>query len=114
MSLLAVGSSGQHVTHSASDMSEDSVIGVASPVSAEEYIVRGDAYWDKDVYDSAFLDYDAAIRVDPNSTKARYLRGFAYYTDKSVYDSALADFNEAIRLDFNYGRPHYGRGLLYV
>jgi len=112
--LSTVRSFGGLSVPSASDTPTDSVTGVTQPAGAEAYIARGDAHWDNEAYDSAFACYNEAVRIDPNSAKAYYNRGFAYmYVNKCAYDSAMMDFNEAIRLDSNYGAPYYGRGIVY-
>jgi len=46
------------------------------------------------------VDFNQAIRLDPNNADAYYRRGDAYFW-KQDYDRAIVDFNQAIRLDPN-------------
>lgn len=38
------------------------------------YIERGDTFFELGNYDAAISDYDAALRLDPNSDRARSMR----------------------------------------
>ena len=49
-------------------------------------------------HSAAILDYDEAIRLDPDDAKAYYNRGHAK-GELRRYPAAIADYNEAIRLD---------------
>ena len=60
-------------------------------------------------YPAAILDYDEAIRLDPNDALAYYNRGY----DKGElrrYAAAIADYDEAIRLDPNDAHAYFNRG----
>jgi len=64
----------------------------------EEYLHRGDAYFEKEEYDKAGADYTRAIELEPNLAVAYYNRGVAYLR-KDKYDEAIADLTKAIELD---------------
>jgi len=36
------------------------------PKTAEEYLNRGDTYFNQNEYDKAIADYNAALRINPN------------------------------------------------
>jgi tetratricopeptide (TPR) repeat protein len=67
---------------------------------AGAFVNRGAAYRDKREYDRAIQDFDQAIGLDPNNTRAFYSRGIAH-NSKREYDRAIQDFDQAIRLDPN-------------
>src|SRR5262245_21494549 len=62
------------------------------------YIYRGMAWRDQADFDRAIADFDAAIRLDPNSALAYAHRGTAWQ-NKGNYQRVIADLTEAIRLD---------------
>ena len=64
----------------------------------EEYLHRGDAYFEKEEYDKAIAEFSRAIELDPNYAEAYYKRGVAYLR-KDKYDEAIADLTKAIELD---------------
>ena len=41
------------------------------PKTAEEYLNRGKAYYEKKEYDKAIADFEAALRINPNLTSAK-------------------------------------------
>jgi len=80
------------------DVPKESDSGVEKPVSAEEYVDRGDAYYANDDVDSAIADYTEAIRIDRKLAKAYYNRAIAY-KNKGDIDKAIADYTEAFEDD---------------
>ena len=61
-------------------------------------------------HSAAILDYDAAIRLDPNDALAYVNRGYAKHQLRQ-YFAAIADYNKAIDLDSNDAHAYFGRGL---
>jgi tetratricopeptide (TPR) repeat protein len=59
---------------------------------------RGGAYYYKGDNNRAISDYNEAIRLDPNHSRAFTNRGNAYY-EKGDNNRAIADYSEAIRFD---------------
>ena len=57
---------------------------------------------------SALAEYDAAIRLNPNSAEAYYNRARA----KRQSRSAITDFDEAIQCDPNFADAYFYRGCL--
>ena len=43
---------------------------IENPTSAEDYVDRGNEFYDQDNYQAAISDYDEAIRLDPKYTRA--------------------------------------------
>jgi len=76
------------------------------------YVNRGVAYAFKGDLDHAIVDYDQAIRLDPNYAPAFSNRGHAY-RHKGNYDRAIADYDEALRLDPKDVSVHADRGFAY-
>ena len=60
---------------------------------------------------SGAIDFNEAIRLNPNDAEAYNGRGAVRY-DQGDKQAALADYNEAIRLDPSYANAYYNRGLL--
>ncbi|MFY9956451.1 MAG: tetratricopeptide repeat protein [Bradyrhizobium sp.] len=58
-------------------------------------------------------DFNEAIRLDPNLSRAFSNRGDVY-SGKGDNDRAIADFDEAIRLDPKNAMALYKRGLIYT
>ena len=54
------------------------------------YLNRGLVYGRRGDYDAALRDFNAALRLNPNSVLAYYNRGLAYGA-KGDYDAALRD-----------------------
>jgi lipoprotein NlpI len=74
---------------------------------------RGFAYYLKGDLDSAFADFEQAIRLDPKDAVAFNNRGLIYQA-KGEIDRAIADFNETIRLDPTYIFAFNNRGNAYI
>lgn len=66
--------------------------------TADAYIHRGVAYYDKKDAAKAEADYTEALRLDPKSAEAANNRAWLRYTTGD-FDAALKDANQAIRLN---------------
>ena len=60
--------------------------------------------------DAALVDYNQAIRLNPNSSMEFNDRG-NIWMDKNDFDRAIADYDQAIQLDTNYAKAYYNRGV---
>ena len=67
---------------------------------------------DKDLFDRAIADFDAALKIDPDHALAFANRAIAYHR-KDDYDRAIADYDEAIRLDPEDPDTYRNRGLAF-
>lgn len=83
------------------------------PNDAEAFYDRGNAYFDKGLFDSAIQDFDEAIRLKPGAAKVLCGRGDAY-AGKGEFDRAIEDFDEVIRLDPDYVVAYSNRGNAYA
>jgi len=83
-----------------------------SPVSAYDYCVRAAEVAAQGNLENALVDYNAAIRVDPNYSYAYGGRAYVRHAQGKV-NQALEDYNEAIRLDSNIAGNFLNRGLLW-
>jgi tetratricopeptide (TPR) repeat protein len=79
---------------------------------ADAFYNRGNAYYAKGAYDRAIVDYDSAIRSNPNYAAAFNNRGNAY-NNKGDANRAIADYDAAIRLNPNDADSLYNRGNAY-
>jgi lipoprotein NlpI len=61
-------------------------------------VSRGVEWTNKNDYDRAIADYDAALRIDPKLADAYHNRGSAW-AHKGDPDRAIADFDAALRLN---------------
>ncbi len=65
------------------------------------FIGRGRAWFSKEEYTKAVVDYTEAIRLDSKSADAFFGRGTARHLMKE-YEKAIADYRESIRLNPKY------------
>jgi Flp pilus assembly protein TadD len=101
------------------EQSSNPALPPATPTPAIDAMARGTKSFNRGDYDKAISDSTEAIRLDPNSADAYYLRGNAYENQRN-FDRAISDYNEAIRLDPKYtfwatfcrGNAYYGKGNL--
>jgi beta-lactamase regulating signal transducer with metallopeptidase domain/Tfp pilus assembly protein PilF len=78
-----------------------------------EVAKRGLAAFDKGDDAQALVDFDAAIRLDPNHSEARRWRGDALL-NQDEYDKALVAYEEAIRLDPKNAMAYVSRGMAWT
>ena len=77
--------------------------------SAEVFLKRGYAKFQRDDYEGAITDLDKALEVNPQSYIAYTLRG-AIKSQLKDYDSAILDYTKAIELNPNDSDIYYFRG----
>jgi tetratricopeptide (TPR) repeat protein len=73
---------------------------------------QGNAAYEKGDFDTAIARFTEAIRLDPTSGWAYFVRGAAY-ASKGELDNAIADCTEAIRHDPTFTVAYNGRGMVY-
>ena len=84
-----------------------------NPVTASDYLSRGNTHFDKDEYDSAITYYDKAIELDPRLADAYCVRGQSYGR-KGDHDRAIQDLDKAISLESDNGLYYGARGKAYA
>jgi tetratricopeptide (TPR) repeat protein len=67
----------------------------------DTYFSKGLTYYKKKDFKLALKEFDAAVKIDPNISKAYYYMGYAKYKRKD-FKGALKDFDQAYRLDQDY------------
>ena len=65
---------------------------------ADAFCNRGFSYYSKQELDRAIMDFDEAIRIDPEMTEAFYGRGLAR-SAMGAHEEAIADFDKVVRRD---------------
>lgn len=78
--------------------------------TAEKYVQSGNELFSLKHFRGAILDYDNAIRLDPNNGYAYFYRGYSK-ANLEDYRGAILDFNEAIKRDSENGLAYYKRGF---
>ena len=84
--------------------------GVDNDIAAAAFLARGVAKISLGKLDEAILDYDAAIRLNPNFVDAYSIRGIIN-NRLGKYNEAISDCNAAIRLNPNYANAYFIRGM---
>jgi tetratricopeptide (TPR) repeat protein len=84
-----------------------------SPQTANDYLIRGDSFAATKDYSHAILDYDQAIRLNPEYAEAYNNRGYAYYWSGDAAQ-AITDYSRAIELRPNYAYAYNNRGAAYM
>ena len=80
------------------------------PTSAVAYVMRGNAYTAKGVFDDAIADYDRAIQID-NSSITHANRAIAWQRKGSI-ERAIADLDTSLKLDADNVAALMGRAAL--
>ena len=78
--------------------------------SGEAFINRGDAYYNRGLYDKAISDFTRAIEIDPKYVLTYLNRGLSY-NKKGLYDKAISDYSMAIEISPKYALAYHNRGV---
>jgi lipoprotein NlpI len=81
-------------------------------VKAAAYDLRGNIFGAKGELSRAVIDYEAAIRLDPNYPHPYVNRG-TVWDKRGDFDRAIADYNRAIELDPSYASAYHNRGVAF-
>ena len=80
---------------------------------AKERIEMGVELLQEGLQEEAIAEFDEAIRLDPQNSRAYYNRGNTYI-DLGQYERAIQDYNEAIHLDPQGVEAYVNRALIYT
>ncbi len=80
-------------------------------ISAETYILWGNAKYEIGEYASAISDYYKVLRIQPDDVETYNNMGLAKFNLRKHFD-AIADFNIAIELKPDYARAYENRGVV--
>jgi tetratricopeptide (TPR) repeat protein len=79
---------------------------------ARLYYLRGLTYSQLEEYDTALIDLNRAIKLNPKYMEAYYERGMAHF-HLGNYGLASEDFDQALKFDADYPDAYIGRGYTY-
>ena len=86
--------------------------GLFDKARAGVHFKKGVSYQEKGQWDKAIAEYNKAIELNPEYSKAYNNRGLAY-ADKGQYDQAISDYTKAIELSPKLAEAYYNRGIAY-
>jgi len=78
----------------------------SSDKSAADIYAKGDELYDAGNFKEVVLQYNRAIKIDPENHDYYNSRGVAYF-EQGKYYYAISDFINAIRFKSNYSRAYY-------
>lgn len=78
----------------------------------ELYAWRGNAWHNKMEYGKAIVDYNKAIKINPDDAELYVWRGDAWY-NKTEYDKAIGDYTKAMDLNPDSGDAYFNRGCAW-
>ena len=84
-----------------------------NPSEVRHYNKRGNAYFNKNEYDKAIVDYTKVIELNPGNARTYSQRGLSYFL-KGEYDKAIDDFSKAIELNPDFAGAYYFRGIVQL
>jgi tetratricopeptide (TPR) repeat protein len=82
------------------------------PLKPEDYLSRGDDFYQSNEYELALKAYDKAIELKPDYASAWYNRGFVL-DELGRYEEALKAYDKAIELKPDYARAWYNKACAY-
>ena len=83
------------------------------PATAQEYIKRGNFYFEQGDYEAALADYSEAIKLEPGNSYAWAVRGYCQVF-RGETEAAFIDLNHAVKLDPRNAYAFSYRSALYV
>jgi len=109
--IVALFSYNVYIYYSSRNIQDEPSI-TAETNTAQSFFDKGMEYFDLEDWNTAILEFNDAIRLDPHFALAYSQRGQSYFKLKE-YDRAIADLTQAIRLDPNNSLAYVFRGAVY-
>ena len=78
----------------------------------KKHLATGYKLYRRGIYRKALQEFDQAIRIDPNNTKAYFWRG-RVYGKREQFDDAISDFKKVIELKPDYVEAYDNLGWIY-
>ena len=85
-------------------------LNLLNPDSAEVYYYQGNMKFDKEQFEDAISNYNAALRIKPDFVYAYYNRGLAK-DNLGQYEAAISDYGAALRVKPDFVYAYYNRGV---
>lgn len=82
-------------------------------MTAEDYGKLGDNYVQQNNIDMAFIQYNKAIRLDPEKNDIRYKLGRLFIT-RGMFDEAMAEFEAIGKNDSRNAFAYEGKGMVFL
>jgi tetratricopeptide (TPR) repeat protein len=76
------------------------------------YVNLGDKSFEQGDSDTAIINYNQALQLDPYNTDVYYKRGMVRY-HLGDYQGAIADYTQVIQINLNYTKAYNQRGLAH-
>ncbi|MBD2339578.1 tetratricopeptide repeat protein [Calothrix sp. FACHB-156] len=74
------------------------------------YVNMGDKSFEQGESDTAIINYNQALQLNPDNADIYYKRGMVRY-HLGDYEGAIADYTQVIQINFNYTKAYTQRGL---
>ncbi|MDZ7962040.1 MAG: tetratricopeptide repeat protein [Aulosira sp. DedQUE10] len=74
------------------------------------YVNMGDKYFEQGESDTAIINYNQALQINPHNADIYYKRGMVRY-HLGDYEGAIADYTQVIQINLNYTKAYNQRGL---
>jgi len=98
---------------SASTREEQEALKKIPEMTAEGHERLGDQYLSQGNLDTAFIQYDKALRLDPRKTRIRYKIG-RLFLEKGLPEEAKKEFQETLKVEPNHALSYEGMGRVYI
>ena len=103
----------QTTINSRNSLTSEDNIRVIDPRTAHGLLGRGRAFLGKGDRQSAFSDFDRAIRIAPAFSEAYFFRGYAFIDEKN-FEAAELDFDRYVKLQPKRFEGYIARGVAKI
>jgi tetratricopeptide (TPR) repeat protein len=94
------------------DVIKESEPVVEVKLDAQDFILKGLAFYENKDFVSALNEYNKAVEISTDFAEAYYHRGRAY-TELNDYTSAINEYTKTIELNPNHEKAYINRGFIY-